>query len=226
MSSQAAYVTPAHIRETLDVSQPTLLRWANIGLIRCIRGSDTGRRLYNKEDVAKRLGVNFEDTKPEKKVVVYARVSSQHQKEDLERQCQALKDACGPNGVKELGGIEPDLITDIASGLNWKRHGLTTLLDQIYQGVVSKVVVTHRDRLARIGVELIEWILEKHNVKLVVLSQTINSDETSELRDDLLAITTFFVARHNGLRSATNRRARKNKDEGSKDTKQETKIGS
>lgn len=77
--------------------------------------------------------------------------------------------------------------------------------------MVDEVVVRHKDRLCRYGLELIEWILAKAGTKLVVLSQSTDQepDATRELADDLLAITTIFVARHNGRRSADNRRRRK-----------------
>jgi hypothetical protein len=69
--------------------------------------------------------------------------------------------------------------------------------------------VAHRDRLARIGVELLEWLFQRHDSKLVVLDGTEErQSETDELRDDLLAVVTFFVARNNGRRSAANRKRR------------------
>lgn len=64
----------------------------------------------------------------------------------------------------------------------------------------------HRDRLARIGADLLEFIFDKAGAKLVVLG----SDEGNhhDLADDLLAVTTVFVASHNGRRSAENKRRR------------------
>ena len=53
-----------------------------------------------------------------------------------------------------------------------------------------------------------EWIFEKNGTQLVVLGTDVSaeSSEAGELAEDLLAIVTVFVARHNGLRSAANRR--------------------
>lgn len=107
-----------------------------------------------------------------------------------------------------------ELISDIGSGLNWKRRGLLSLLDAVCGGFVQEVVVTDRDRLARFGFELLEWLFRKHSTKLVVLCPISLSGEgeadVAELRDDLLAIVTFFVARNNGRRSARNRKQRRN----------------
>ena len=96
------------------------------------------------------------------------------------------------------------VIADVGSGLNFQRKGLQTLLERVHKGVVDEVVVRHKDRLCRYGLELVEWIMEKAGTRLVVLCTPDDEKDNStrELADDLLAITTVFVARHNGRRSA------------------------
>ena len=101
-----------------------------------------------------------------------------------------------------------DVITDVGSGLNFRRPGLQRLLERVHSGMVTEVVVRHKDRLCRYGLELVEFLLQKSGTRLVVQSGEPVSC-TQELADDLLAITTVFVARHNGQRSAENRRRRK-----------------
>src|SRR6185369_14035441 len=58
---------------------------------------------------------------------------------------------------------------------------------------------------------LVEWIFEKNGTRLVVLGTDVSaeSSEARELAEDLLSIVTVFVARHNGTRSAANRRRRR-----------------
>jgi predicted site-specific integrase-resolvase len=135
-----------------------------------------------------------------KKKIIYARVSSNHQKEDLQRQIQDLQAAYS----------EHQTIQDIGSGLNFKRKGLQTILEQTMQGSVSEVVVMHRDRLCRYGIEIIEQIFSQTRTKLVVHCKAEGVSSQQELAGDLLAITTIFVARHNGQRSAANRKRRRN----------------
>ena len=140
------------------------------------------------------------------KTICYARVSSDHQKEDLGRQIKLLQDSYP----------ESEIIKDIGSGLNFKRKGLEALLEQISSKNVRQVVVTFKDRMCRFGFELIEWIFKKYNVEFVVLNKLSNIKEdifgTSELAEDLIAITTIFVARNNGKRSAMFRKQRKEKE--------------
>jgi len=129
-----------------------------------------------------------------------ARVSSEHQRPDLIRQ------------IADLEASHPDhneTISDVCSGLNWKRRGFVALLDAVHAGSVEEVVVMHKDRLCRFGIEFVEWILSKAGCRLVVHCDDDAKNDTTELADDLLAVVTVFVARHNGNRSAENRRRRK-----------------
>lgn len=194
------YITAKRITSKYDVCSGTLRRWANDGKIKCIRpdtitGSRGGKRLYYVPDIEKMFGV--QSVTDNQITVCYARVSSSHQKEDLQRQIQVLQTAY-PNSK---------IIEDIGSGINWKRPGCRALLELIHQGKVKSVVVTYKDRMCRFGFELLDWIFIKHNIEFVVLNRGHDvKDAARELSDDLLAITTVFVAKNNGLRSATYRK--------------------
>jgi len=200
------YISPIRIKKQFDITSGTLRQWAEDGKIKCIRanpGIRGGQRRYNIADIKKILGLENCTIREDRKTICYARVSSNHQKEDLERQIKLLKEAY-PKAV---------IIRDIGSGLNWKRPGFRSLLEQVYSGDVKEVVVTYRDRMCRFGYELVEWIFQKSNVKLVVLDKTFDvKDASKELSDDLLTITTVFVAKNNGLRAANYKRQRKEAD--------------
>ena len=199
------YVSSKTIKQTFEVSVNSLRRWSESGKIRYVHTSEgglrKGNRLYCIQDVNKMFGIN---RSPLSKITaLYARVSSSHQKEDLDRQ------------IKFLNEKYPTarMFQDIGSGINWKRPGLLSLLEEIHKGNVGSVVVSYKDRLCRFGSELLEWFFEKNNVKLVVLNSSVDpKDPTKELADDLLAITTVFVARNNGLRAGRNNRFRKRKE--------------
>ena len=187
--STTKYRGAQEIRKTYEISSETLRRWNNQGKISSIR-TPGGNRLYSVADVGNQERIN------EKKKICYARVSSEKQKEDLNRQCEYLRQKCPDH----------ELIKDIGSGLNWKCKGFTSILEQSYQGDIKEVVVTRKDRLCRFAFELVEWIFVKHDTKIVVLSSDVNIDDTEsgELAENLLSIVTIFTARHNRLRSAEN----------------------
>jgi predicted site-specific integrase-resolvase len=93
------------------------------------------------------------------------------------------------------------LVTDVGSGINWKRKGLTTILDKAMHGDISEVVVTHRDRLCRFAFELLEWIFKRNGVKLVVLNEEKDHSSDKDLTDDILSIIHVYSNRKIGKRS-------------------------
>jgi len=198
--SDAAFVGASRIKAVYDVSDSTLRRWADEGTVAVTR-LPAGKRLYRRTDIERVLGIAAVNLS-EKAKVCYARVSCSHQQADLERQIECLRQQCPRHEV----------ISDIGSGLNYKRRGFSALLERVHAGTVGEVVVAHQDRLCRYGIELVEFLFEKTGTKLVVLDKTMDTSNASrqqELADDLLAVCNFFVAKHNGQRAAENRRKRK-----------------
>ena len=125
-------------------------------------------------------------SKPE--TVCYCRVSSAKQRGDLQRQCAQMR-SLYPNA---------EIIRDIGGGLNWKRQGLLSILERIHRGDKLTLVVAHRDRLARFGFELIEWLVQQNGGQVLVLHQPDASPQ-SELTEDLLAVLHTFSCRMHGL---------------------------
>lgn len=192
------YLTPKKITDTYNITSTTLRNWAEDGKIKFIRPNG-GKRLYDKADVERVFGGENTASIPARIRILYARVSSSGQLQDLERQKEYLK--------KEYPNDK--LVSDISSGLNWKRKGIETILELIQQGIVGELVVSYKDRLCRFGYELFEWICKSNNTKIVVLNPVSETeDRTAELTEDLLSIITVFVAKNNGLRASKNRKLR------------------
>ena len=178
------YVCGAEIKKILGVADSTLREWADTGKIKSFR-TPGGQRRYEITDLFTGPSAI---TKP-KSGIVYARVSSGKQRDDLDRQVAFLR-------IKYPDHI---VITDIASGINWKRKGLKTILELANKGDIYEVVVAARDRLCRFAFELIEHVLSIHNVRITVLDAAEMSPER-ELQDDLLSIVQIFCCRRNGKR--------------------------
>ena len=90
------------------------------------------------------------------------------------------------------------LIQDVGSGLNFKRKGIRKLIKLAIGGRVNEVVVAHKDRLTRIGFDLLEFIIKEYsNGQIIVLD---NNDSQDELMKDMLQLMNCFVAKMNGLR--------------------------
>jgi predicted site-specific integrase-resolvase len=211
-TTATTYVSATHVLQRYAISRATLRRWADAGKLAFVRAHGDGKRLYSSTDIDRLFGNEQRAQQlqpPAKTKILYARVSSEKQRGDLERQVADLQQAVHP--YQQLY----EVIKDVGSGLNWQRRGFQALLERVHKGEIGEVMVFHKDRLCRFGFELVEWIFAKAGVKLVVLSADLTSRadddarEQQELADDLLSIVTIFVAKHNGRRSATNRKHRK-----------------
>jgi predicted site-specific integrase-resolvase len=123
--------------------------------------------------------------------IIYVRVSSAKQKPDLERQTAFMRHRFPNHRV----------VSDIGSGVNFSRRGLRSILDACMRGAVSEVVVAHRDRLARIGASLVEYIITQSGSVLKVVEDRSCNGCPEELAEDVLAVLTHFTARHNGKRT-------------------------
>ncbi len=190
------YMSGSKASKTLGVHQRTLHLWDSKKLIETIR-TPGGKRLYNVKKYMEKADINI--TKPieeeknsvDKENIIYARVSSVGQKNDLERQIKTLKE----------NYPEYTLITDIGSGVNLNKRGLRKIIDMAIQGKIEELVVVHKDRLCRFGYDLIEDLIIKYsNGKITIMKEVENKEPKEELVEDVLQIMNIFVAKMNGLR--------------------------
>jgi putative resolvase len=149
--------------ERVGRSASTVRRWEREGLISPSR-TVSGQRYFTEADVLSVLWPGFGATP--RGVVVYCRVSSSGQRNDLDSQVAAMERFCAGRGLAVT-----EWISEIGGGMNFRRRKFLALLDQVIAGEVSVIVVAHRDRLARFGFELIEWLAVKHGCQIVVANQ-------------------------------------------------------
>jgi putative resolvase len=182
------YVKPNEAANTLGVCLRTLRRWEAEGKISTVK-TPSGQRRYDIEKFIKK------ESEPDggRTTVVYARVSTRPQKADLDRQVERLSALYpGAEVVKEVGG-----------GLNLRRKGLITLLGRVLRGDIGVIVVAHKDRLARFGFDIIEWLCEQFDCKMVVQNQ-ISLSPHAELVQDIVAILHSFSSRLYSIRRLEN----------------------
>lgn len=178
------------------INAQTLRKLGDENKIKCYK-TLSGQRKFDKSYLEKMCNNDDIDDKIDKdtkKNYIYTRVSSKKQSDDLSRQVEFIKN-------KRTEYTSYISISDIGSGINFNRKGLTTILDAALQGTLGEIIVAHRDRLCRFGFDLIKLIIEKQGGKITVLDDERNKSSEQELSEDLLSIVHIYSCRQMEKRS-------------------------
>ena len=192
------FVSGKEASKILGVHERTLYLWDKAKKIETIR-TPGNKRLYNINKYINdhipteknNIDINELEHLNKKIKIIYVRVSSLSQKDDLLRQKEYMTNKF-PNHI---------LIEDIGSGLNFDREGLRKIIKLAISGQIEELVVAYKDRLTRFGFELIEDLIKEYsNGRILVLNQNKKIEPEEELIKDMLQIMNIFVAKMNGLR--------------------------
>lgn len=99
-----------------------------------------------------------------------------------------------------------ELISDLGSGMNYRKKGLQSLLQKLLNGKIERLVITYKDRLLRFGAELIFLVCEMKGVEVVIVNKGEEASFEEDLAKDVLEIITVFSARLYGSRSKKNQK--------------------
>ena len=198
----------------IGVTPQTLRNWDKRGELKPAHVSQGGTRYYSEEQRNQFLGIAGRK-KPKRITIGYCRVSSNKQKDDLERQIENVKT------YMIARGYQFDIIQDIGSGINYNKKGLSQLIDKITNGEIDKVVILYKDRFIRFGYELIEKLCNKYGTEIEIIDNTEKTEE-QELVEDLIQIVTVFSCRLQGER--VNKAKKMIKELMEDDTSQESKV--
>lgn len=171
----------------------TLRNWDKTDKLKPNFVSPSGHRYYSQEQLNHLM--QLKQLKSQTKVVIgYCRVSSNKQKDDLERQVDNMRNYLIAKGKPF------EIITDIGSGINYNKKGLNELINKVLNYEVESVVVLYKDRLLRFGYELLDNIFEKHGTNIEIVDNTSKTDN-EELVEDLIQIVTVFSCKLQGKRA-------------------------
>jgi predicted site-specific integrase-resolvase len=168
------------VLEILGIHRVTLCRYVKEGRIRAKKLPNTTYD-YNDDDVYKMAGLENK-----RHFVIYSRVSTHKQKNDLENQTNAIKSFMSAKGIKTN-----KVYTDIKSGMTLDRKGFMELLADVQANKIDTVFITYKDRLARLSYELVVKLFDKHNVRIETIYNDKKTDE-QELFEDLMQIIHGF----------------------------------
>ncbi len=196
-------MTMKEAKELLGVSTKTIQNWDKAGIISVLR-TPGGRRRIPLSEVERIRGDS--SSSQQKKLAIYARVSSNEQKQkgDLERQINFVKENLGEDF------LIVNTLSDVGSGLNDKRKGLHKLMKLAKENEITDVAIRYRDRLTRFGYGYLEEYFNSHGVTIHVLDQEKETKTVQEeLADDLISIITSFSGKLYGLRSKKHKELQK-----------------
>ena len=179
--------------KSLGVSIQTLRNWDKEGKLKPTYVTENGYRYYS-EDLLNKFRNIKNVNKIKKKNILYARVSTKNQKDELNIQIDNLKQYA----YSKVYSFE--IITDIGSGINYKKEGLLKMINLVECGEVDRIIVLYKDRLIRFGYDLIEYICKLNDTKIEIVDNSTISKE-QELTEDLIQIITIFANRLYGARS-------------------------
>lgn len=197
------YLRIGEAANLLGVSTSTVRLWEALGKIRSSFRTKGGHRRFLYKEIAAEINPTAQSNR---KTLAYARVSCHDQKSDLERQKKLLTGYC-----KSISN-NFELISDLGSGLNYKKRGLKSLIKMVVSGRVDKIVLTHKDRLLRFGSEIIFHLCSFFNTEIILIHEPKEQSCETQLANDVLEILTVFSARLYGKRAHKNKKNKNSKN--------------
>ena len=188
------YITnykPKEFAKLLNVSVKTLQRWDREKTLIANR-TLTNRRYYTYDQYLQFKGIGKDADF--RKIVIYTRVSTKKQSDDLENQVDFLQTYANAKGL-----IADEIIRDYGSGLNYNRKKWNQLLVEVMENKIKMILVSHQDRFVRFGFDWFEKFCNKFNVEIVVVKNEKLSPH-EELVQDIVSILHVFSCRLYGLR--------------------------
>jgi len=175
----------------IGVTTTTLRNWDKSGELKPFKITNGGTRYYSEQQLNKYINKEVEKTKC---IYIYSRVSNRGQKDDLVNQQEFLKQYANAKGY-----IVVDIITDIASGMNFKRKNWNKLLKKVINKEVSKIIIAHKDRFVRFGFDWFEEMCRLFDCEIEIVNNEKLSPQ-EEMIQDLISIIHIFSCRIYGLR--------------------------
>jgi putative resolvase len=177
------------VMKLLNICRTTLYNYTKDNVIKTTKLSN-GYYDYDEQSVLKFI------KKDNRINVIYARVSTYKQKNDLFNQIEKLQTYCKNNNIN----IE-HLYSEIASGIDLDRTELSKLLDDVFTHKIKNIYISNKDRLTRLSFKTLEALLRKFNTNIIVMNDHHNQTNDNEIFEELISLmhifsTTMYSNRH------------------------------
>lgn len=170
----------------LKITRPTLTKYVKDGKIK-VKELPSGMYDYDEDSVFSIAGLCGKRT-----CAIYARVSTQKQKEDLSNQIEIIRKYANENGYSV-----DKVYSDIASGLNYDRGEFQTMLNEIIQYKIKTVIISNKDRLTQVSFDMWKQLFRQFSCELIVANQDETNTENSEkeIFEDIISLLHCFAMR-------------------------------
>lgn len=199
-----SFISTSSVCSILGISLSSFYRYCKAGLSKPAFVTPSGHRRFSLNSIEKlNNSHNNEPDSSQNLVFCYSRVSSSDQKSDLVTQQNKLL-----NYAKSLhlsSDLEIFPISDLGSGLNYKKKGLNLLISLILNSKVHTLIINHKDRLLRFGSEIIFKLCLHFNVNVIIMEKSSNLSFEQQLSSDVIELMTVFCAKLYGKRSHSNK---------------------
>ena len=177
------------VQKIYNITKPTLGAWVKTGKIK-VKILPSGRYDYIID------GFN------ERKTVIYARVSTTGQEENLDRQVERLQMFASSKGL-----VVDNVYKEIVSALNYDRKNYRKLITLIMEGEIGNVIIEYKDRILRIGFEEFKYLCDSRKVNIIIAdnSEEVDVNKHKEITDDLISIIHHFSSKITSLKRSKKR---------------------
>jgi len=168
------------VMKILNICRTTLYKYTKDKILKSIQ-LDNGYFDYDEKSVYSLL------KRDERIEVIYARVSTYKQKNDLVLQINKIQTYCSDNNIH----IDK-IFSEISSGLDLDRSEFAKLLDDIFDYKIKTVYISNRDRLTRLSFRTLEAICKRFNTKIFIINNDNNTSNDNEIFEELISLMHIF----------------------------------
>lgn len=172
------------VLKLLNVTRPTLTAYVKTGKI-LVNLLPNGYYDYDDDSVYKFIGKDKYDF--QRINIIYARVSTYKQKNDLGNQVLQLIDYCNDNNIKY-----DKVFKEIASGIDFDRKEFSELMNLVINNKVNNIYITYKDRISRLSFLTMENLFKHFGTKIIVINDNKNANDKDDLFEELMNIVHLF----------------------------------
>ena len=168
------------VMKLLKICRSTLYNYTKSGII---KGTllENGYYDYNEKSI-------FKIIKKDSRInVIYRRVSTYKQKNDLERQIDSIQVYCKNNNINIS-----NIYSDISSGIDLDRNNLNKLIDDVINLNIKNIYISHQDRLTRLSFRTLQELFSKFGTNIIIINNNSNESNDNEIFEELISLMHIF----------------------------------